>query len=148
MSSLEDYLKEVEARVNVASLGPWQHGRLDMQSHHVGGPDGAFKNVYVAESKDSLKTDAIECRTGRPLEDAQFVSNSRTDIPKLLEIIKAYQELVEKKDEFLKSINNLPFDPKGIIGRDVEDTKLWSKCALALSLDLSDSEVKLEWSGE
>lgn len=73
MTKLEKYLKEVEARCEAATKGPW---KVEHEMNVVGIDKPFFVHNLINESWEKTA-----------LLDAEFIAHSRTDVEVLLEII-------------------------------------------------------------
>ena len=79
------YLAEVEARVNAATPGPWDWYNDDsvLLSGELG--DETYPHVLGGEG-------ALYLEKG----DADFIANSRTDVPRLVQMLRRCVEAMEQ----------------------------------------------------
>lgn len=78
-------LEEIAARADAATPGPWEFkdtSKKDWYSYEVNGP----------ERFDSNGNDGNFIHRTTHFDDANFIAHARTDIPKLLKIIRAYEK--------------------------------------------------------
>jgi hypothetical protein len=71
----EQELKEIEARANAATKGPW-----------VNEKDANGFEIWVAHPNDGLVADALT------LPDTEFIAHARQDIPKLIAEVRRLRE--------------------------------------------------------
>lgn len=79
MTKLEKYLKEVEARCEAATKGPW---KVEHEMNVVGIDKPFFVHNLINESWEKTA-----------LLDAEFIAHSRTDVEVLLEMVKQYEKI-------------------------------------------------------
>ena len=92
MTKLEQYLKEVEQRCEVATKGPWE----------IYGNGGPYLFIGHKDEKGYPIAKCIENNkfiAENPRENAVFISQARTDVPKLLEIVKFLIVIYNKPNE-------------------------------------------------
>lgn len=88
----ETQLKEIEARANAATRGPW---RFNADQDFYEGPCvETLSGEYVAET-------AKDKDFG--VKDVKFIAHSRTDIPALLAMIREQERLLGMSEEALEN---------------------------------------------
>ena len=90
-----DWLREIEERCAKATPGPWEVERRDYDNMYDTRPDRS--RVVLERDRDGLWKDT----TGAILsQDAAFIASARTDIPRLLEVVRAADALAKALDDF------------------------------------------------
>lgn len=92
VNNLETYLKEVKERCEAATEGPWIDNNGEQATHYVYVGDNKFApfDKRVCEFPYPYNQD-VDPRPG----NRSFIAHSRTDIPRLLEIIESMKTSLE-----------------------------------------------------
>ena len=86
-----EYLTEVEARAERATKGPWKYDAMANVGENwlLGvintGVDVDGKAQHIVTT-DRLR--ASDCTSGGPIEDSTFIAASRTDVPRLVRMLR------------------------------------------------------------
>lgn len=102
-----DELKEIEARANAATPGPWSFDYCgDVYPHYELSADGKSL-FFTGSSPDTEKGGPAMIGTsswwqqGNP--NSQFIAHARTDIPKLIAAVRERDARIEKALKLIKT---------------------------------------------
>ena len=85
MRELGDYLAEIEARCAAATKKPWE-ARLYMRP----GSRAGVPKVIAA------RRTLMEAPHGSSMDNAELAANARTDLPRLVAMVKAYRSALKQ----------------------------------------------------
>ena len=90
----ESELKEIEARTNASTEGPWRSA-----VNYNGNPPRIYYMVGDLDAKDGLARVVDSC-------DAEFIANARTDVPALIAEVRRLRALIKSKESFYMEDSN------------------------------------------
>ncbi len=133
-NDIDEKLEEIEKRCEAATKGPW-FAINDPENDDPEYPDDRCLGIGTSlkpnpTSRWELDHKIVETDSGvypPGISDAQFIANSRTDIPKLLKLVRLQREALELASGPM--IADYPYDELIVISEQIDEVlnKKWDE---------------------